>query len=552
MASEAAASDMRSERDRFVAFAFAAADAFVELDENNKVAYAVGATQWLAGVTPDKLIGLSFLTLVAEEDRLLVEASLATAINQGRFGPVNMRVLRGTAKPLRVAVFGSSLPTHAGRIFIALAAQRLVSTAEAPDEAALDPETGLLNKDAFADIANEALKAGKAQGMNYNMTLLDLDGIDALKEKLGKEGGEDLLNDISAHLQANSVNGASAGRLEGEKFGIVHEPGLNIDALEKSIEEKTKDADPEGEGMEVGAQTVDLDATMSEEDNAKALLYTINKFSESHGDFTIGELTDGYKKMMDETQEKIRAFKTTIAAGEFDALFQPIVELSTRFVHHYEGLARLRVSGPEASPFSFITFAEEVGVIGDFDLAMIEKIAEKIKKARAAGDILSIAVNVSGRSIESPMFLDALHELLKDCSSIREELMFELTESSKIEDLETTNNVIQGLRELGHHVCLDDFGAGAAAYQYLRALEVDYVKIDGIYVQEALSTKNGKAFLKSMSTLCRDLNIHTVAEMIEDEETAQFLQEIGVRYGQGYLFGKPGVGVAGTQHREAS
>ena len=348
------------------------------------------------------------------------------------------------------------------------------------------------------------------------------------------------------------MNGASAGRLEGEKFGIVHEPGLNIEALEKSLEEKTKDADPEGEGMDVGAQTVDLDATMSEEDNAKALLYTINKFSESHGDFTIGELTDGYKKMMDETQEKIRAFKTTIATGEFDALFQPIVELSTRFVHHYEGLARLRVSGPEASPFSFITFAEEVGVIGDFDLAMIEKIAEKIKKARAAGDILSIAVNVSGRSIESPMFLDALHALLKDCSSIREELMFELTESSKIEDLETTNNVIQGLRELGHHVCLDDFGAGAAAYQYLRALEVDYVKIDGIYVQEALSTKNGKAFLKSMSTLCRDLNIHTVAEMIEDEETAEFLQEIGVRYGQGYLFGKPGVGVASTQHREAS
>jgi EAL domain-containing protein (putative c-di-GMP-specific phosphodiesterase class I)/GGDEF domain-containing protein len=549
MASEA---EMKAERDRFVAFAFAAADAFLELDNEFKIIYAVGATQWLAGVPPEKLIGQEFLALITDEDRLLVQASLATAQKQGRFGPVNMRVQRGEQKPLKIAAFGSSLPTHGGRTFVALSALRLVSTASEPDEAALDPETGLLNKEAFSDVANEALKAGKAQGLNYDMTLIDLDGIDALREKMGTEEGEQLLSDISAHLQANSVNGSSAGRIDGDKFGIVHEPGMNVDELNQSIADKTKAADPDGEGMEVTGATVNLDAAMSEEDNAKALVYTINKFSESQGDFTIDELSDGYKKMMDETQAKIKAFKTTIATGEFDALFQPIVELSTRFVHHYEGLARLRVSGPEASPFAFITFAEEVGVIGDFDLAMIEKIADKILKARQTGDILSIAVNVSGRSIESPMFLDALHKRLKDYSTIREELMFELTESSKIEDLEQTNNVIQGIRELGHHVCLDDFGSGAAAYQYLRALEVDYVKIDGIYVQEALSTKNGKAFLKSMSTLCKDIQIHTVAEMIEDEETATFLQEIGVRYGQGYLFGKPGVSVAGTQHLEAS
>jgi len=548
----AADAEMRAERDRFVAFAFAAADAFLELDNENKVIYAVGATQWLAGVPPEKLLGLEFLTLITDEDRMLVAASLATAQKQGRFGPVNMRVKREGQKPLKIAAFGSALPTHGGRTFIALSALRLVSTAKEPDEAALDPETGLLNKEAFSDVANEALRAGKAQGLNYDMTLIDLDGIDALRAKMGSEDGEQLLNDISAHLQANSVNGSSAGRIDGDKFGIVHEPGMNVDALNKSIEEKTKAADPDGEGMEVHGATVALDAEMSEEDNAKALVYTINKFSDSQGDFTIDELTDGYKKMMDETQAKIKAFKTTIATGEFDALFQPIVELSTRFVHHYEGLARLRVSGPEASPFAFITFAEEVGVIGDFDLAMIEKVADKILKARQAGEILSIAVNVSGRSIESPMFLDVLHKRLKDYSTIREELMFELTESSKIEDLESTNNVIQGIRELGHHVCLDDFGSGAAAYQYLRALDVDYVKIDGIYVQEALSTKNGKAFLKSMATLCRDIDIHAVAEMIEDEETAKFLEEIGVRYGQGYLFGKPGVSVAGTQHLAAS
>ena len=188
-----------------------------------------------------------------------------------------------------------------------------------------------------------------------------------------------------------------------------------------------------------------------------------------------------------------------------------------------------------------------MGVIGDFDIAMCQKVIKKIKSARKQGDALSIAVNLSGRSLESPAFVERLHEMLKDCGDIRDELMFEVTESAKITDLESTNAFLQGLRDLGHHVCLDDFGAGAAAFQYLRALDVDYVKIDGVYVREEFTTPNGKVFLKSMASLCSDLKIQTVGEFVETEEVAQFLHQVGVNYGQGYLFGKPGMGLSGRK-----
>lgn len=125
--------------------------------------------------------------------------------------------------------------------------------------------------------------------------------------------------------------------------------------------------------------------------------------------------------------------------------------------------------------------------------------------------------------------------------------MFEVTESAKITNLEATNGVLQELRMLGHHVCLDDFGAGAAAFQYLRALQVDYVKIDGIYVKEALTKPSAPAFLRAMASLCRDLGIETVGEFVETDEVAKFLLDVGVQYGQGYLFGKPGMGVAPTK-----
>ncbi|MBM3510694.1 MAG: EAL domain-containing protein [Alphaproteobacteria bacterium] len=123
--------------------------------------------------------------------------------------------------------------------------------------------------------------------------------------------------------------------------------------------------------------------------------------------------------------------------------------------------------------------------------------------------------------------------------------MFEVTESAEIINLEQTNKLIRELRDKGHHVCLDDFGAGAAAFQYLRALDIDFVKIDGSYVREALSKPNGKSFLKAMASLCADIGIDTIAEMVEDEPVAKFLIEACVKYGQGYLFGKPAPGVIG-------
>ena len=548
----AAGADLKYERDRFVAFAFATADAFLELDAGQVVLYATGAVQWLAGARSEQLQGKVLTDLVEKSDRALLEAALATATRQGRFGPLAVRFARPGRAPVRVTAYGTHLPVRGGRTFIALTAQRMQPVARQRDAASLDGETGLLNKDAFAEVAEQALRAGEETGRNYNMTLFNVDGLDKLKDRLDPSAADQVIAEIAAHLQASSVNGAAAGRISEDKYGLVHDADLDVAALEKTIAGTAKEADPTGVGLEVGAATVGLEpGTMSEADNAKALLYTINKFSDTKGDFTITELSGGYKAMLDETRTKISVFKKTIANSAFDALYQPIVDLGTRKVHHYEALARLHESGGESSPFKFITFAEEAGIIGDFDIAMVRKVIAKIKSGRKQGDSLSIAVNLSGRSMESPAFIDQLHTVLKDCGDIREELMFEVTESAKITDLETTNKILHSIRELGHHVCLDDFGAGAAAFQYLRALEVDFVKIDGIYVRESLTAPNGKAFLRSMATLCSDLGIQTVGEFVETEEVAQFLRQVGVRYGQGYYFGKPAMGLSGKKKATA-
>jgi len=534
------AMELRHQRDRFVAFAFAAADVLLEVDAEQIVHYAGGAINSLTGQSPQRLVGASCLDLVSAADRAFVKAALGIASRRKRFGPVNVRLTGGLCGPVLVALYGASLPQRPDRIFLAL---RVLGNGGRAEASGLETRGKLLDRGAFADVAaNLAQQRGGLQEARQ-MTLLTLGGLEELMKRLDGDVAEGLMGEIVGQLQASSLDGAAAGRLDREKFGFVHEVDLDAAAVEQMIAAGAKRADPAGRGIAVNATTIALAGDgLTEADKAKALVYAINKYADAHRDFGIGELTEGYRQMAAGTLARIRTFRQTISEGTVDVLFQPIVGIKDRKLHHYEALARLRSGGPEASPAKFIQFAEESGLIGEFDLMMCRKIVEKMMQARDNRDRLRVAVNLSTRSLESPALVEELMRLLARCGTLRGDLMFEITESWKIVDLEVAANVILGIRERGFPICLDDFGAGATTFQYLRALKVDYVKIDGVYVRESLTRANGRTFLRAMATLCRDLGVHTVGEMVETEEMAAFLAEAGVVYGQGYLFGRPMMG----------
>ena len=227
-----------------------------------------------------------------------------------------------------------------------------------------------------------------------------------------------------------------------------------------------------------------------------------------------------------------------MSADSVDAVFQPIVGLTTRQIHHYEVLARF-AGGLDRSPYELITFAENMGLICDFDFAMFRKVIGLLRGWRKKGQVFNLAVNLSGRSIENPAFVEALLKLLAKHDTLSSQISIEITESAKIHDLTRVNGIIQKLRTAGHEVCLDDFGAGSAALRYLHALDVDIVNIDGAYIQEAHNDCKLRAFIKAIAGLCHELDIDTIAEMVEEEATVEFLKDCGVPYAQGYLYGRP-------------
>jgi len=223
-----------------------------------------------------------------------------------------------------------------------------------------------------------------------------------------------------------------------------------------------------------------------------------------------------------------------VSQRRFTLAYQPVVNIQTGLAHHHEALVRFEDGG---SPFAMVRMAEEFDLIEELDQAVVEQVVRQLKGDRTGK--LKLAANISGRSIGSEVFVAGLERLIKADARLKDKLIFEVTESAAIDDLEVANRHIQSLRGLGCMVCLDDFGAGAASFAYLQRLSVDVVKIDGRYVRDLASGGRDGTLVRHLVELCKELKVKTVAEMVETPEVEDIVRNAGVDFAQGWLYGKP-------------
>lgn len=521
--------DIKAQRDQFMAFAFAAGDLLVECDANGRIVFAIGAGCGL-GVAPQSIMGRSFRDLFDGPDRGLIDQLLAGVGPGRRAGPISARPAAENTTPASVVAY--SLPGAEGRRFISIAYQGHVAPAAAAAER--DDATGLVSTDDFQAVAEDTLEQLRKSGRDGTLTMLSLEGQDQFVQKLSDDKGDAFLGQLGAILRAASIGDAAAQVGDG-RYSLIHEASLDPKKVEAELAAAAKAADPDGPGLAVSTSSVGVDPTLSPGDAARALVYSVKTFADDPaGGTDIADMGDALDALVRETGARISAFKSALADKKLNFVGQPIVDLKTKKVSHYELLVRFENG---QSPFAMVTFAERTGLILDLDLAVFETACAYLSKAPTS--FPGLAVNLSGLSISNPTFVSRLLRKLTAATFRRDALTFEITESAEIKDLKEADAVIQKLRKFGHSVCLDDFGAGAASFPYLRALDVDGVKIDGAYVREALETRRDALLLKAMASLCKDLGVTTIAEMIETKEIVQHLQKLGVEKGQGYLFGRP-------------
>lgn len=491
---------------RLLGLAFAAADALFEVADG-QVVFAIGG-----GVVADAdpaacWTGQALDELVDAADRAAIGEALAVLRPGERTPPmaVAMRADGGWIRrgALRLFALPELSPAVSGAIVWTGAASR--------SAAALLDAGGLLKR------LTAALDRA-AQGLAVEF--VEVPGLDAPDPPHQRASAT-----IRDRLQAASWEGASAAALGADRFAVLRS-ATDVEDLAGIVR-----AAGAAEGLDLSPLTSRGELADAE---AAVAIRTLRLALEAC-------LKDGaaagarFDERLKRTVREADRFRTLVRERDFTLVYQPIVSLATRKPHHFEALVRF--DGGDRAPAASISMAEELGLTESFDLAVAEQALLELR--RDGSTRARIAVNVSALSLASDRYVEGLLRMTELNPALRPRLMVEVTETAALADVDAADRRLAALRAAGVHVCLDDFGVGAASLDHLRRLGVDLVKIDGSFVRN-IADPRARTLAAAIVDLCRELKVPTVAEMVETEAQDAALGALGVDFGQGWLYGRPG------------
>ncbi|MDR3514784.1 MAG: EAL domain-containing protein [Azospirillaceae bacterium] len=518
-------SDLRRERDRFVAFAFATAHLLIETDSAGIISFAAGSACGLIAGSADDLIGRRIDEFIAARDQLYFQQLMQRIVTAGAVRQMRVRL---------VGVATGDVEFFLGGCYIDSAAQSLhfaLSVAGSDQAAPQQTDDGLSQNEDFTRAARNHLAGGsKDQGL----TLLVVDGLARIAATQGSDAVKTAADRIAAFLRSVSIGGDRATTVAPGRYGIIPAPGVTEAEIHQQIDHLLTDA---GIPSNVVSFSIAFDKQgLTEADAARALAYSIQRFAETPpAAFSVRSLRDGAQQIIAETTRIIGSFRRVLDENQFDLVFQPIVSMQDGTVHHLEALSR--ISGV-SSIASCMRFAENSGMIQDFDLAVAQKAIENLDSHAARGWYPVVAVNLSARSLQSPIFMGQFQHLIQARADLIHQMMLEITETVAIGDFNVVARIIDGLRRNGHRICIDDVGAGTTSFQSLCDLKVDFLKIDGELVRRA-ADRGDTTVLSAITRLATATGVQMIAEQIETAEQARMMQSLGIRFGQGYLYGRP-------------
>ena len=230
---------------------------------------------------------------------------------------------------------------------------------------------------------------------------------------------------------------------------------------------------------------------------------------------------------------------------------QPIVSLTAEGKPHDEVL--IRILGPKGDlslPGAFIPAAERYDRMLDIDRWVIRSVCRHIQSLRDSLDLpqayidshqrhpAQYAINLSGTSLGDDALHDYIVEQFSQYAIAPEQICFEITETAAIGNLPKAQDIMHKLKQLGCCFSLDDFGSGLSSFAYLKALPVDFLKIDGIFVRDLATNAINRAMVKAINEVGHVMGIRTVAEYVENDLILAQVRDIGVDYAQGYAVGQ--------------
>ena len=415
-------------------------------------------------------------------------------------------------------------------------------------QASHDILTGLVNRSVFQEQLKNVILDAKKNSSEHALLFIDLDQFKVVNDTVGHMAGDELLRQISALFAANVRKGDLLSRFGGDEFGIIFND-LGIDDVKERVnrilevlyqyhfnwDEKVFNVTASIGIVVINELTKDDTTALSHADSA---CYVAK--DKGRNAYFISEIEDDSVFQRYEEMSWIHRIEYTLQKEQFILYAQTIKSLHG-CKNHFEILIRMHDDkGKIITPDRFIPVAERYNLMHKIDLWVINNLFKAIQNNVLFKDVI-FSVNLSGQSLSNENFLQELELLLEEHKQLVDfsHIIFEITETSAINNLQQLRLFILHQKKNGFRFSLDDFGTGLSSFTYLKRLPVDYIKVDGSFVKEILDDPLDKAMVQSIHQLSQVANIETIAEYVENSDILDMIKEMGIDYAQGYEINIP-------------
>ncbi|MEQ1767352.1 MAG: EAL domain-containing protein, partial [Methylotenera sp.] len=411
-----------------------------------------------------------------------------------------------------------------------------------------DQLTGLINRYEFDRKTQAAIDDAATENRIHCLAYIDLDQFKIVNDTCGHMAGDVLLKQLSNHIKAKVRSSDTLARLGGDEFALLL-MGCDLDKAQEIIEgllqvvreyRFTFDDKVFKVGASVGLteispnQNLDLSELLSTVD---AACYSAKE--EGGNRIHVYRSDDKDIKEHNNQLEWVSRIHLGLEKKQFVLYIQRMQSLTPGAELHCELLIRMQaMDGSYYPPGYFLPAAERYHLMPKIDRWVVGEALAIIAHKGAAFPYVC-AINLSGQTLSEEGFLEYVLAQIKLHDVDTRRICFEITETSVIANLNKARQFMHALREVGCRFSLDDFGSGLSSFAYLKNLEVDFLKIDGMFVKAIVNNKIDRAMVESINNVGHVMGLHTIAEFAENDEIINMLKEIGVDYAQGYGVAKP-------------
>ena len=413
-------------------------------------------------------------------------------------------------------------------------------------QATHDALTGLLNRDEFVVLLEDAAAQAADRKQSFCFVYLDLDQFKVVNDVAGHLAGDELLRNVAAEIEAHVSHFRGFARLGGDEFGLLLSDSNCTETQEvcAGLVEKLNRQfvwDDHKFTISVSIGLVPVDGRQRDAYELFAAADDACYLAKEEGGNRIKVYETANRSFLVRRGQMqwISRLNGALNDQRFVLYWQPIVPLAKQGEGKREVLIRLvNEDGSLTSPGDFIPAAERYNLMSAIDRWVVTSVIQHIRDSDGQ-DQNRYCINLSGGSILDEYLLGMLLELLSEDGVDPAQFCFEITETTAIANYSRAISFVQRIKETGATFALDDFGNGFSSFAYLKQIPVDYLKIDGSFVKGITQDAIDLALVKSVNTIGHILGMRTIAEYVQDEDTRLLLEDIGVDYGQGFYLARP-------------